>query len=151
MSVSKLISQETILLNTKASNMDEIIQEMTNKLLELNLISNSEKFVEEIKNREALSTTGFGNGIAIPHAKSEVVLKPTLVCAKSEVGIDYNAMDQKPVHLFFMIATPVDGGDLHLKTLAKLARKLIYEDFRNSLLSASSADEILKLMETIEE
>ncbi len=97
-----------------------------------------------------MSTTGVGNGVAIPHGKSPSVKEPSLVFARSDKGVDFASFDDKPAKLFFMIAVPEESSDEHLKVLAQLSRKLMHEDFRNYLLNVNSKEEVLEFIKNNE-
>lgn len=150
MKITELVTKDTMIFDLQATDQLGVIDELASKLVEAGNVVDKDEFVKEIIAREEISTTAFGDGIAIPHAKTNAVAKPAICFGKSTNGAEYKAMDGNPVHLFFMIAAPADGGDLHLKALATLARKLIYPEFRQSLLSAASIDEVLAVLDTID-
>lgn len=151
MKITELVTSQTIVFDLKSKNQSDLINELTSKLVKNGNVSNHKQFAEEIIKREELSTTAFGGGIAIPHAKCDAVNIPAVCFGKSVDGVDYNAMDGNKVNLFFMIAAPSEGGDLHLKTLAKLARKLVHEEFKARLLNANNKDELLNILSEIDE
>jgi fructose-specific phosphotransferase system IIA component len=146
--ISDLLLEDTILLALKSNNKMGVINELVSLLEQGNRINNTKKFTKALLEREKLSTTGIGDGIAIPHAKHKSVVKPALAFGISKEGIDYESLDGKPAHIFFMIAVPEKGNDLHLEALSKLARMLIHEDFREGLLNAKSKEEVLALINT---
>ncbi|MEE5756258.1 fructose PTS transporter subunit IIB, partial [Streptococcus pneumoniae] len=98
-------------------------------------------------NRESQSTTGIGEGIAIPHAKVAAVNTPAIAFGKSKTGVDYQSLDMQPAHLFFMIAAPEGGAQTHLDALAKLSGILMDENVRASLLHAESPEEVLNIID----
>lgn len=150
MKITELMTQDIMCLNLTSSSKKEVIKELSEMLYKEDKISNLEEFVKEIEAREDLSTTGVGYGVAIPHAKTKYVKEPSLAFGKSKQGIDYDSMDGEDAHIFFMIAAPADGANLHLQTLAKLSRKLIDEDFRDSLKEATSKKEVLDILSIID-
>ncbi len=150
MKITDLINEDLICLNLESSTKDEVITELATVLLQSERISELEGFIKEIKAREALGSTGFGFKTAIPHAKTSFVLQPSLVFGKSKNGLDYESLDGEATHLFFMIAAPIDGANLHLQILAKLSRNLIYDEFRDSLEKASTKQEVLKILQNID-
>jgi len=150
MKITELMTEEIMCLDLTSKSKKDVIKELSQMLFDADKISDLDKFVSEIEAREELSTTGVGYGIAIPHAKTKFVKTPALAFGKSKEGIDYDSMDEKPAHIFFMIAAPSDGANLHLQTLAKLSRKLIDEDFRNGLKNASSKEQILEILSKID-
>ena len=137
---------ETIELDMKASTKDEAIHEMVTLLSASNVLEDMEAFKKEIYVRESHSSTGFGMGIAIQHAKTSAVKEPRVAIGISKKGFDFDAEDGKPVHLIFMIAAKDGDHDLHLKTLAKLSGKLMHEDFIAKLRGSTSAQEVLDLL-----
>jgi len=150
MKITELMTEDIMCLDLASNTKKEVIRELSTLLVEANKVSNLEKFVAEIEAREELSTTGVGYGVAIPHAKTKFVKTPALAFGKSKEGIDYDSMDGEDAHIFFMIAAPADGANLHLQTLAKLSRKLIDEDFRNSLHEATTKEEVLHILSSID-
>lgn len=147
MKISNLMSKDLIKLNLENTKKNEVLAEMVDLLDQGEKITSKEEFYQTILAREAQSTTGVGNEVAIPHGKSSVVKEATLVFAKSEQGIDFGSFDDKPAKIFFMIAVPEGKNDDHLKVLAKLSRKLMHADFREALLGASTKEEVLKVIE----
>ncbi len=143
MEINQLLENGAIILNLKAQNKEDIIKEMVQALSDKKAISNQEQFIEDIWKREKEFSTAIGDGIAIPHAKSKAVIKPSIVFARSNFPIDFDSLDQKPTFLFFMIAAPKKGEELHLMALAKLSRRLVKEEFREKLLKAKTSQEII--------
>ena len=125
----------------------EVIEEMASLLEKDGTLTDKETFKKAIYEREAMSTTGMGMGIAIPHAKTNAVKIPRVAVGISKEGFDFASEDGEPAHLVFMIATNENGGDLHLKTLAELSGKLMHEEFTDSLMNAKSREEIVRLLE----
>ena len=150
MDIKDLIDHELIIMELKAQTKHEMILELSQLLYKKNRISSLEGFVHDIYQREYIDSTAIGYKIAIPHAKSSHVIKPSLAFAKSKQGIDCDAMDGDLSHIFFMIAMPQEGINSHLKVLAMISRKLMQEDFRESLIERNQLDEILELIYSIE-
>ncbi|MBM7557052.1 PTS sugar transporter subunit IIA [Halanaerobacter jeridensis] len=151
MKISELLTTDLIKLSTEAQDKDGILQEMIETLEKNNKISDKDEFYQVILEREEKSSTGVGNGVAIPHGQSDVVEEAALVFAKSEAGIDFDSRDGEPAKIFFMIAVPEGGSSDHLSVLSKLSRKLMHEDFRTDLLNADSKEELLEVIEAEEE
>ena len=107
-------------------------------LKQANRISSEADFLEGILAREAQTSTGLGDGIGIPHAKNAAVLQPTIVFARSETGVAYDALDGQPVHLLFMIAVPDTASNTHLEALANLSRFLLRDGFTTQLMAAKT-------------
>jgi fructose-specific phosphotransferase system IIA component len=146
MKINELISKELVLMHLNASTKEEVIKELAMALHDDGRIYDLDEFVKAVIEREQLSSTGVGYGIAIPHAKSKAVKVPSLVFGRHTKGIDYDSLDGEVSDLFFLIAAPQGGENLHLQTLAKLSRKLMNEDFREALRNANSIEALLETM-----
>lgn len=142
----KMFRPSAVIMTLSGKNKDEVIHEMTELLKADGDITEPDKFMKAIYDREEQSSTGLGMGIAIPHAKTDVVVRPTVAVGISQEGFDFNSEDASPAHMVFMIATNDKNGDLHLDTLAALSRKLIDEDFRTRILQAKTAEELTDLL-----
>lgn len=103
-------------------------------------------YIEDVKKREAMSTTGIGDGVAIPHAKSEFVKVPTVIVGKSSKGIEWESLDDEPVNMVFLIAVPEGSGNEHLKILQVLAVSLMDDDFKDELFKTEDANKICELL-----
>lgn len=148
MKITELLTKETILLSLKGSGKQEAIDQLVTILFKAGKIENTEDFKEAILNREAQSTTGVGDGIAIPHAKTKSVKQAAIAFGKSEEGVNYESLDGQPAHLFFMIAAPEGANNTHLEALARLSSILMRPEVRKSLMSAGSADEVLQIIDS---
>lgn len=109
-------------------------------------LNDQDVYKQGIYAREELSTTGIGEGIAIPHAQSEAVNAPGLAAMVVKDGVDYQSLDNQPAKLFFMIAVPKTGGNEHLQILAMLSQMLMDTDFKDSLINAQSVEEFMDLI-----
>ncbi len=150
MEILKIIKKEYMNLDLKAQSKHEVIEELVGQLDKAGVVKDLKLLTNDIKIRESLSTTGIGFKIAIPHAKSKYISEPAIAFGKSKNGIDYDSMDDLDAHLFFLICMPEDGGNLHLKALAKLSRNLIHEDFRDALEKATTKDEVISILKDID-
>ncbi len=146
MRITDLLSQDSINLNFTANTKNEAINILVDLMMSTGNISNREEYKQAILTREELSTTGIGEGIAIPHAKVGAVKKATLVAAVSKDGIDYDALDGMPSHLFFMIAAPEGADNAHLDVLSRLSTLLMDTKFKESLINAENNTEFLRLI-----
>jgi len=144
--IQDLIKNELILLDMKAKGKEEAIDELIAVLEKAGHLQDQKVFKQAILKREEQSTTGIGDGIAIPHAKSDAVKIPSIVIGRSRDGVNYEALDGKNSHLFFMIAVGAEAKEDHLKLLAQLSTKLMDEEFRKRLLEASTEEEILTII-----
>lgn len=145
MNINDLLVKDVMIMDLKATTKEAAIDEMILSLYDHGRINNVENFKEKILAREAQTSTGLGDGIAMPHAKTTAVNEATVLFAKSNAGVDYAALDNQPVNLFFMIAAPEGANDTHLQALAALARLLINQDFVASLRKAENPDEVQAL------
>ena len=151
MEIKDLLKKELMIMDLKASTKMEAIDEMITKLKEKDIISDETEFKDLILKREERSSTGLGEGIAMPHAKTSVVKSPSVLFARSHKGIEYDALDGEPVHIFFMIAASEGAHDLHIETLAKLSKMLLNDDFTNGLKTCETADEVYALVDKYSE
>jgi PTS system fructose-specific IIC component len=145
--ITELLTKETIAMDLSASDKNGVIDELVNQLDSAGKLSDIAQFKEAIHNRESQSTTGIGEGIAIPHAKVAAVTSPAIAFGKSKEGVDYQSLDGQPAHLFFMIAAPEGGAQTHLDALAKLSGILMDDTVRENLLQANSKEEILRIID----
>ncbi|WP_078548844.1 PTS fructose transporter subunit IIABC [Litchfieldia alkalitelluris] len=150
MKITDLLKRDTILLNLEANSKESVIDELVNQLDRAGRLNNKNEFKEAILAREAQSTTGIGEGIAIPHAKTNAVRTPAIAFGRSTKGIDYDALDGQPSHLFFMIAASAGANNTHLETLSRLSSFLMDMEFRKKLLSANSVDEVISAIDAKE-
>ena len=151
MEIKDLLRKELMIMDLKASTKMEAIDEMIEKLKTEGIISDANEFKKLILAREEKSSTGLGEGIAMPHAKTSVVVKPSVLFARSHKGLDYDSLDGEPVHIFFMIAASEGAHDLHIETLAKLTKMLLNDDFTKGLLTCNNSDEIYALVDKYSE
>ncbi|TDM12211.1 PTS fructose transporter subunit IIABC [Macrococcus lamae] len=151
MRITDLLTESTIAMDLRASSKDAVINELVDTLWSAGKLNDKENYREAIYAREAQSTTGIGEGIAIPHAKTNAVKTPAIAFGKSKIGVDYQSLDGTPAHLFFMIAAPAGGAQTHLDALAKLSGILMNEDVREELLNADSKEEVLSIIDAHDE
>ncbi len=150
MRIKDILNPESMIMDLQATTKDEAINEMADLEVATGIVNNKEKFVESIWAREKESTTGIGGGIAMPHARNEYINKARVLFAKSEKGVDFDSLDQQPVHLFFMITAPAGADNTHLQALAKLSSLLINPDLVEKLKVAKTADEVIDLFSQAE-
>jgi len=146
MKITELLDVRSIDLNVHVSSKEETIDKLIDLMYAADKITDKAEYKKGILAREALSTTGVGDGIAIPHAQVAAVKKPGLAAMTIKDGVDYQSLDGNPVHLCFMIAAPEDGGNVHLQALAKLSGLLMNEEFRNELMNATSVNQFLDII-----
>ncbi|SEO58500.1 PTS system D-fructose-specific IIA component (F1P-forming), Frc family (TC 4.A.2.1.4)/PTS system D-fructose-specific IIB component (F1P-forming), Frc family (TC 4.A.2.1.4)/PTS system D-fructose-specific IIC component (F1P-forming), Frc family (TC 4.A.2.1.4) [Amphibacillus marinus] len=146
MKITELLSEQLIELDIHADSKQDLLQQMAAILDNENILSNRQNFLSALLEREAHTSTGIGDGIAIPHAKTTAVKKPAIAFARSKAGIDYQSLDGKPAHLFFMIAASEGANQEHLDTLARLSGMLMDQTFRTHLLNAKDSKEIISII-----
>ena len=151
MRISELLQKESIALGRKPQDKADAIGQMVELLAKSGSLEDKKKFKQAILERERLSTTGIGEGIAIPHGKSSAVKRAALAAMVVPQGVDFASADSAPVHLLFMIAVPEEGAELHLEVLEWLAAMLMDEDFRKRLTAAKDAAEFLHILSIEEE
>ena len=145
MKINDLLLKDAMIMDLQATDKKGVIDEMVAKLYEVGRISDIAVYKEGILAREAQTSTGLGDGIAMPHAKNQAVNEATVLFAKSKTGVDYEALDGQPTYLFFMIAAPEGANDTHLQALAALSRLLIDPEFVEKLKKAPTADAVQQL------
>ncbi|KZE64909.1 PTS fructose transporter subunit IIA [Fictibacillus phosphorivorans] len=150
MKITDLLTKNTILLSLEAQSKEAVIDELIEKLESAGKLNDKIEYKKAILARENQSTTGIGEGIAIPHAKTNAVREPAIAFGRSQAGIDYESLDGQNAHLFFMIAAYEGANNDHLATLSRLSSFLMDAEFRSKLDSASSAEEILQAIDAKE-
>lgn len=150
MRITDLLNKQSISLNLTSKDKMSAINELVDLVNASGNLSDKEEYKRGIIAREEQSTTGIGEGIAIPHAKTKAVKKACLAAAVSQSGVDYESFDGSLAHLFFMIAAPDGANNTHLEVLSRLSTILMDETFRQALLDAKSVDEFLSLIDAKE-
>ncbi|HFI5177438.1 TPA: fructose-specific PTS transporter subunit EIIC [Streptococcus agalactiae] len=143
MKIQDLLKKEVMIMDLKATSKEAAIDEMITKLVDTGVVTNFAVFKDGIMKREAQTSTGLGDGIAMPHSKNAAVKEATVLFAKSASGVDYEALDGQPTDLFFMIAAPDGANDTHLAALAELSKYLLKEGFADQLRQAKTPDDII--------
>jgi len=150
MKLSKFCDETLVVFNLKATDKAAVIDELVDLVSGSNMIKDVAQLATDIKEREDLVTTGVGYGVAFPHAKTRSVKGIVIAFGKSEAGIDFDAMDHRPVHLFFLIAAPEDAIGAHLNVMARLSYLMKSEANRTKLLEAGSPGDVLALMDAVD-
>ncbi|AMC92778.1 PTS fructose transporter subunit IIC [Erysipelothrix larvae] len=148
MKLENVLRQSVMMLDLKSTSKEAVIHELVMMLVEDGVLdkSNREAFESVIWEREKISSTGVGDGVAIPHGMSELISKPTVVFGKSTQGIEFNSLDGKPACLFFMIATPKNSNNDHLALLSQLSARLMNETVIQSLTQATSKQQVQDIL-----
>lgn len=142
MDIRSLLMKDIMIMDLKATTKSEVIDEMVHNYYEHGIIDDEDLYKKDIIKREEESSTGMGDGIAIPHAHDAAVKKPAVQFARSVAGVDYDSMDGQPAHLFFMIAAPEGGDNTHLQALAALSQVLMNPDVVTALKAADTPDKV---------
>lgn len=143
--MSALISEDLVLLDVEVPDRGTVTRMLGRQLQAAGRVTDLEGFLADVRAREEVMPTGLPGGIGIPHCRSVHVTVPTLGFARVPGGVDFGAEDG-PANLVFLIAAPEGGGSEHLTILAKLARKLIHQSFRDALLSAEKPGDVVELV-----
>ena len=150
MRITDLLSEKTVLIGAKADSKADVIKQAVSLIANSGSIDDVSVYENGVFKREEESTTGIGEGIAIPHCKSSVVNKPALAAMVIPEGVDYASLDGEPVHLLFLIAAPNSEDNVHLDVLARLSEMLMNDEFKNKLLKAKNAKAFLKVIDEAE-
>lgn len=150
MKIQDVLRKDVMLLDLQATSKEAVIDEMITSLVDKGYVTDFEVFKTGILNREAQTTTGLGDGIAMPHAKNAAVKEATVLFAKSNKDVDYASLDGQPTDLFFMIAAPEGANDTHLAALAELSKYLMKPGFADKLRSVSSPEEVIAVFDEAE-
>lgn len=151
MKIQDLLNKKVMLLDLQATTKEAAIDEMINSLVDNGVVTDFDVFKAGIMAREAQTSTGLGDGIAMPHSKNAAVKEATVLFAKSNKGVDYESLDGQPTDLFFMIAAPEGANDTHLAALAELSKYLMQDGFADRLRKVASLDEVIAAFNTGEE
>ena len=146
MKIVDFLNEKAVTGNIKANHKEGIIRELVDLLAKAEGIKNKEELVKTLLNREALGSTGIGQGVGIPHGKTNTVKKLVAAFGICHEGVNFDALDGEPVYIFFLLVAPEDSAGPHLKALARISRLLKDKFFRESLKSLTDEKAILKLI-----
>lgn len=146
MNLENLIKEENILLEVKSTEKFELLRELCDFAENNGLITDGEDFYKVIENREKLGSTGIGKNIAIPHGRSECVKDITIVFARHREGIEFDSLDGQKAKIIFLLAAPLDVQSKYLQVLANLSMLLRKEEFRENIMKASNAHDIMEIL-----
>jgi len=147
MDITDLIKKEFIIEELKSKTKKEVLLELSEVFLQGDVTVNCDAMVEVLLDREKLGSTGIGDGIAIPHGKLPGLENLIVSFGRTVEGIDFDSLDGKPVHIFFLLMAPENSAGQHLKALAKISRMLKEDVFRKELMEAKTSDEIYSLID----
>lgn len=144
MRLDQIFKTEFLLENLTSGNKKDVLEELIDVMIKNGLKINSAKAIDVLLQREKLGSTGIGEGVAIPHGKVPDLQDLVVAFGRSKKGIDFDAIDGKPVHLFFLLLAPENSTGQHLKALAKISKMLKTPNFRKTLLEAQSRNDLFK-------
>ena len=151
MKIQDVLNKNVMLFDLQATDKEGVINEMVQSLVDNGVVTDFETFKTGIMNREVQTSTGLGDGIAMPHSKNEAVKEATVLFAKSNKGVDYASLDGQPTDLFFMIAAPEGANDTHLAALAELSKYLMKPGFADKLRQVSTPDQVIAAFDAEEQ
>ena len=151
MKIQDVLNKNVMLFDLQATDKEGVINEMVQSLVDNGVVTDFDTFKAGIMNREAQTSTGLGDGIAMPHSKNEAVKEATVLFAKSNKGVDYASLDGQPTDLFFMIAAPEGANDTHLAALAELSKYLMKPGFADKLRQASTPGQVIAAFDAEEQ
>ena len=151
MKIQDVLNKNVMLFDFQATDKEGVINEMVQSLVDNGVVTDFDTFKAGIMNREAQTSTGLGDGIAMPHSKNEAVKEATVLFAKSNKGVDYASLDGQPTDLFFMIAAPEGANDTHLAALAELSKYLMKPGFADKLRQARTPDQVIAAFDAEEQ
>ena len=149
MKLSKFCDETLVTFNLKAATKDGVIEELVDLVSTSNMVKDRDELLADIKERENLVTTGVGYGVAFPHAKTKATKGIVIAFGRSSTGVSFDAMDHKPVYLFFLIAAPEDAIGAHLNVMARLSYLMKSEQNRETLMKATSPGDVMALMDNV--
>ena len=151
MTLLDILSPDSTIVDLNGDTKEEIIAELVDSLSASEAISDRDKVLQAVLEREKIMSTGIGDGIAIPHGKSDSVVKLVAALGTQRRGVDFEALDGEPAYVFFLLVSPANVSGPHIKALARISRLLKNDDFKKKLITASSPEEIISAIRAEEE
>ena len=146
MKIDEILKKESVIADLVGKNKLEVIQEMTSCLKQNNIIKDDQALFTTLMEREKLGSTGIGENVAIPHGKSDELTQIITVFARSLGGVDFESLDQKPVHFVCMVIAPAHSTGQHLKALARISRLFKNQTLREGILKAEDSNAIYSIL-----
>jgi fructose-specific phosphotransferase system IIA component len=150
MKLTDYITPEHVRVRLEGENKEEVIEELVSLLVETSDVSDADVIYEAVMNREREGSTGLEKGVAIPHAKSDAVKKLSIVIGISREGVDFEAQDGKPSHLFFLMVAPTAESGPHVQAIAKIVKMIKLDKFRKKLVEAKKPDDVVDAISRVE-
>ena len=153
MKLTDFIVEDAIIIELKTTEKETVIREMMDALKETQKIRNKdfENVIKALMKREELGSTGIGKGVAVPHTKHDCIKKIVGTIARSVKGVDFNALDGEPVHLFFLLLSPDDSAGAHLAALERISTVIRDNDFRRFMREANGKAGIIEILKEVDE
>ena len=146
MKITDILKKEHIIENLVSTDKESTIDELSSFLKDKGMVSNKETLQSALMEREALGSTGIGENVAIPHAKISAIDQIVTVFGRSIKGIEFDSLDKKPVHFIYLVLAPMNSSGQHLKVLARISRLLKNKSLRESIISATEANQIYAII-----
>lgn len=146
MRLAPFLAEATVEEDLNARDTASVLEELSGLLFRAGYVPEGTELVRILQNREDLGSTGLGEGVAIPHVFLKNVDSPRIAVGRSKEGVDFGAIDGRPVHIFFLLVTPEAAKGEHLKALGRISRLLRNEGFRNAIMRAANGKEILRII-----
>lgn len=146
MNISELLDPAAIAADLKAKEKNGVLSELTDRILQVADNLDREEIIRVLQERERLGSTGIGDGVAIPHGKLKNIDRLLISFGRSSEGIDFNSMDGRPAHLFFLLIAPEESVGVHLKTLARISKLLKNPNVRQRLMATSEAGALYQII-----
>ncbi|NLI78055.1 MAG: PTS sugar transporter subunit IIA [Candidatus Riflebacteria bacterium] len=147
MQLADVFKEDLVSLDFKAENKDDAIEKFVKTIEKAGMVDDAQALKNALHEREKLGTTGVGNGIAIPHARANTIKDLTVAFFRSKDGVNFGAIDGKPVHLIFVLLAPIASGGPYLKLLAKISKLLRSDEFRGDLMEAANVKTVLQIIQ----
>lgn len=146
MKIADLLSVTAIAGDLKSTGKNEVLSELTDAIVRVTDSLDREEVIKVLQERELLGSTGIGEGVAIPHGKLKDIDQLLLSFGRSRTGVDFDSMDGKPAHLFFLLIAPEESVGVHLKTLARISKLLKNPAVRRRLIDASDSEDLYRII-----
>ena len=150
MTLLDILSPDSTIVDLKGETKEEIIAELIDSLANSDAITDRDKVLQAVLEREKIMSTGIGDGIAIPHGKSDSVEQLIAALGTQRRGVDFEALDGEPAYVFFLLVSPANVSGPHIKALARISRLLKNDEFKKKLIAAESSTAVIGIIETEE-
>ena len=142
MKIAEILQEQCVVADIRGKTKKEIITELVETLAKAHLVKDVEPVVNVVMDREKLGSTGIGNGVAVPHGKLKNINNIMCAFGRSQNGVDFDAVDRAPVHIFFLVLAPEDSASLHLKVLSRITKILRDQSLRKKIIKLTNVHEL---------